>query len=109
MKTRLRHAVACIAVCSLSAFPALAAEGVPRSPPPDRKATCNQEARGLHGAEREDFVKWCLKQDIAGTKQANAPAPGSQQERMKKCNAQAKERALKGDERRVFMSSCLRS
>jgi hypothetical protein len=34
---------------------------------------------------------------------------GPQQERMKSCNAEAKEKALKGDDRRSFMSSCLSS
>lgn len=37
------------------------------------------------------------------------PAQESQQNRMKKCNAEAKEKELKGDERRAFMSSCLKS
>ena len=32
----------------------------------------------------------------------------AQQQRMKNCNADAKSQALKGDERRAFMSSCLR-
>lgn len=34
---------------------------------------------------------------------------GPQQEKMKACNAEAKEKALKGDERRSFMSGCLSS
>jgi hypothetical protein len=34
---------------------------------------------------------------------------GPQQDRMKTCNAEAKENALKGDERRSFMSGCLSS
>lgn len=33
---------------------------------------------------------------------------GSQQEKMKSCNAEAKKKELKGDERRAFMSSCLK-
>jgi len=33
----------------------------------------------------------------------------AQQLRMKNCNAQAKEEGFKGDERRAFMSTCLRS
>lgn len=37
------------------------------------------------------------------------PAQESQQNRMKKCNVEAKEKELKGDERRAFMSSCLKS
>ncbi|MGE0358455.1 MAG: PsiF family protein [Burkholderiales bacterium] len=39
---------------------------------------------------------------------AGEGAPTTQQDRMKKCNAKAKEKALKGDERRAFMSSCLK-
>ncbi|HAF55707.1 MAG TPA: PsiF repeat-containing protein [Thauera sp.] len=31
-----------------------------------------------------------------------------QHERMKRCNAEAKEQVLKGDERKAFMSNCLR-
>lgn len=31
----------------------------------------------------------------------------SQQEKMKYCNVEAKEKSLKGDERRAFMKSCL--
>ena len=31
----------------------------------------------------------------------------SQQEKMKSCNADAKAKALKGDERKAFMKSCL--
>jgi hypothetical protein len=33
----------------------------------------------------------------------------AQQERMKSCNAQAGKKALKGDERKAFMSDCLKS
>lgn len=32
---------------------------------------------------------------------------GPQQDKMKSCNAEAKEKALKGDERSAFMSACL--
>ena len=31
-----------------------------------------------------------------------------QHERMRRCNAEAKEQTLKGDERKAFMSTCLR-
>ena len=34
-------------------------------------------------------------------------APTAQQEKMKTCNADAKEKALKGDERKAFMKTCL--
>lgn len=45
---------------------------------------------------------------------ARAPAreaadkPTDQQNKMKYCNAKAAEKQLKGDERRAFMSSCLK-
>ena len=34
-------------------------------------------------------------------------AAATQQEKMKTCNAEARTKALKGDERRTFMSGCL--
>lgn len=43
------------------------------------------------------------------TKPAAERAPTAQQLKMKTCNAQAKERQLKGEERKAFMSSCLKS
>ena len=36
-----------------------------------------------------------------------ATAPTAQQNKMKTCNADAKAKELKGDERKAFMSSCL--
>ncbi len=44
----------------------------------------------------------CLK---AGT----PAAPMTQQDKMKKCNADASAKALKGDERTAFMSTCLKA
>ena len=46
---------------------------------------------------------------VAATLFASAPAfaAGTQQEKMKSCNAEARTKALKGDERRSFMSQCL--
>ena len=38
---------------------------------------------------------------------ASAPAMTKQQTKMGDCNAEAKEKNLKGDERKKFMSSCL--
>ena len=38
---------------------------------------------------------------------SEATQENSQQEKMKTCNADAKAKALKGDERRAFMKSCL--
>ena len=83
---------------------------------------CNVEAKAdnLKGAERKAFMSKCLKKDYvlksAGAKadtKAAAAAPSSakmkQQDKMKSCNAEAKAKALKGDERKKFMSTCLKN
>ncbi|EXI89493.1 MAG: Phosphate starvation-inducible protein PsiF precursor [Candidatus Accumulibacter sp. BA-94] len=36
------------------------------------------------------------------------PAPATQQDKMKSCNAEAGSKQLKGDERKKFMSECLK-
>ncbi|MDR0209015.1 MAG: PsiF family protein [Pseudomonas putida] len=40
---------------------------------------------------------------------AQSFAATAQQEKMTTCNAQASEKALKGDERKAFMSACLKA
>jgi hypothetical protein len=40
---------------------------------------------------------------------AAKPAKSSQQSKMKTCNADAKTKGLKGDERKHFMSECLKA
>lgn len=42
-------------------------------------------------------------------KKAPSPAQQAQQEKMKSCNAEAKTKALKGPERKTFMSECLKA
>lgn len=42
-------------------------------------------------------------------KKAPSPAQKAQQDKMKSCNAEAKTKALKGDERKKFMSDCLKA
>ncbi|HYD76697.1 PsiF family protein [Ramlibacter sp.] len=44
----------------------------------------------------------------AGPKEKASPAAAGQQSRMKDCNAEARSKALKGDERKAFMSECLK-
>ena len=39
---------------------------------------------------------------------AKPAAKESQQDKMRRCNVEAREKALKGDERRAFMSRCLK-
>jgi psiF repeat len=98
----------------------------------DKMKGCNAEAKAdnLKGADRKAFMSKCLKKDYvlksaapAADKTAAAPAKADakptasaapsfakvkQQDKMKSCNADAKAKALKGDERKKFMSSCLK-
>lgn len=79
---------------------------------------CNAEAKdaGLKGDERKAFMKKCLSKGYtlkANGASAAAPAEpaaaaSTQQDRMKSCNADAKGKGLKGEERKTFMSSCLK-
>jgi hypothetical protein len=59
----------------------------------------NTQAGDKKGDERKAFMSQCLKGDAA--------MPMTQQEKMKKCNADASAKSLKGDERKAFMSTCL--
>ena len=45
----------------------------------------------------------------AETKKEPSAAQKAQQEKMKSCNAEAKVKDLKGDERKQFMSGCLKA
>jgi surface antigen len=80
----------------------------------DKMKGCNAEAKAdnLKGDERKAFMSKCLKKDYVlkadAAKAAAASAKPSQQEKMKSCNADAKAKGLKGDERKKFMSSCLK-
>ena len=51
--------------------------------------------------ERKAFMSECLK--------GGAAMPMTQQDKMKKCNADASAKSLKGDGRKAFMSECLKA
>ena len=77
-------------------------------------ATCNKEATGKKGDERKAFMKECLSnKPAAPTAPAAAPAPAApaagntQQNKMATCNKEAT--GKKGDERKQFMSECLKA
>ena len=83
---------------------------------------CSKEATGMKGDERKAFMKKCLSKDyvlkhdaMAGAPAAATPATpaapaasSAQQDKMKACNADAKARGLKDDERKKFMGACLK-
>ena len=85
---------------------------------------CSKEATGMKGDERKAFMKtslskgYVLKSDAATGAPAAAAAtpatpatpaaPSAQQGKMKACNADAKGKGLMGEERKKFMSACLK-
>lgn len=82
MKSRLPLILAFAAI--LFTLPAAASD-------PEPKAHARAAKAAAHDKETKD-----------------APAEGSQQNKMKVCNVEAGKKNLKGDERRSFMSACLR-
>ena len=98
-------------------------ETKPHSPQAEKMTKCNAEARDkkLAGDERRHFMSECLKGHAdsgeagpAGKatshKSPNSDAAHSAQaEKMKTCNQEAATKKLHGDERRQFMSECLKS
>ena len=61
-------------------------------------ANCDQDVKTLKGDERDKHLAECPKTSTLG----------SQQNKMKTCNSEAGKRDLHGDERRAFMSTCLK-
>lgn len=92
------------ATLTLASAVALAAPAAtkPLTSSQQRMSDCSKQATGKKGDERKAFMSSCLKGSTA------APAKMTQQEKMKKCNADAGKQSLKGDARKAFMSTCLK-
>ena len=106
MKAKLFCAAACVALSGAYA-------NEPEQPTyRDRFATCAHESKGLKGDEHQKFMSDCLKGQGSAKKDEQAhkttAAAGEQQNRMRTCNEEAHTKNLHGDERRSFMSTCLR-
>ena len=111
----MRVSAACVAAAALAILPASAAEDDAKQGTQQSKfATCAHESKGLRGEEHQKFMSDCLKghdRDAASRKESAhraADETGTQQNRMRTCNEEARSRDLHGDERRAFMSSCLK-
>ena len=92
------------------------------TPQAQRMTECNAQARDRHlsGDERRHFMSGCLKAHPAAhdtaarsdTTPKSRPAAGEhsgQGEKMKACNQEAAGKNLRGDERKQFMSLCLKA
>ena len=99
-----------------------AADDKAHTPQTERMKTCNTEAKDKHltGDERRHFMSECLKghgqhdttsqADKASSAKSNSSgAHGGQAEKMKACNQEAAAKKLHGDDRRQFMSECLKA
>jgi hypothetical protein len=112
MKQLFSIAIAAAACACLA--PVLAAEGEHKlSGQQNRMATCAHESKGMQTEERHRFMSECLKGHgaTAGApvKEASAkPDTGHQQGKMRTCNEEARGKDLHGDERKAFMSACLK-
>jgi hypothetical protein len=107
---------ACLSLLATTVWAEQAADHKPLTPQQQKMKDCNAEAKtkALKGADRKTFMKGCLSAN--GAPAAAAPAAAApaavdkktaQREKMKTCNADAKTKALKGDERKSFMKECL--
>ncbi len=113
-------ALALALVLGSGATLAHAEEGRTLTPQQQRMSDCSHESKGMKGDERRAFMSSCLKGKAAPAKSgadksataksatASSTTGSSQQNRMKTCNADAKSQELKGDERKAFMSQCLK-
>lgn len=109
----MRFTAACAAAAALVAFAAFAEETHKQGTQQSRFAACAHESKGLRGDEHQRFMSECLKgheQQVSrkDSQRAAAETTGSQQNRMRTCNEEAGRKSLHGDERRAFMSSCLK-
>jgi hypothetical protein len=87
----MKMKVACIAACAV--FALFASPG----------ATAAADEPAAKPAKEEH-----PKEVVAAKEPAPTHVPGAQQQKMKHCNEEARKKELKGDERRAFMSSCLK-
>ena len=114
MKTKSLCALACAVLSSTYASSALADDADHKPSYHEHFATCAHESKGLRGEEHQRFMSECLKGHgwVASPHAKEAAhktsAESSQQNRMKACNDEAGKKNLHGDERRSFMSTCLK-
>ena len=111
----MRFAATCAAAAALFVLPAHANDAAEKQGSQQSKfAACAHESKGLRGEEHQKFMSECLKGNETDgasrkeTAQRASDETGSQQNRMRTCNEEAGRRSLHGDERRAFMSTCLK-
>lgn len=112
----MKKLIATMTLCvGVFALPALAQAQTAQQ---SRMATCNKQAEGKTGEARKAFMKECLagkeaakaepKKEEKKAMSANGKELTPQQQKMSVCSKDAKAKGLKGEERRKFMSECLK-
>ena len=112
--------LALAALVAATAFAATAADAPKKqlTPQQQRMSDCAHESKGMKGDEHKKFMSDCLKSKESPAEvkaamgkpaaPAAATAKQTQQEKMKSCNTEAGQKKLKGDDRKKFMSDCLK-
>ena len=131
-KLLLAACLSMMAITQVHANDVSAKTGKPLTDQQQKMKDCNANAKSqsLKGDARKAFMKTCLSKGgsaaalaaaapaaPAAAPAAAAPAPAAaaaptdkktaQQAKMKSCNADAKTKGLKGDDRKAFMKTCL--
>ena len=76
-----------------------------KTPQQQKMADCAKESKGKKGDEHKAFMKSCMS---GGGAPAADAKPADQKNKMGYCNKEAGEKKLKGDDRKKFMSDCLK-
>ena len=137
MKTPILIAAAILSSAALTALAADPPKDAPKkelTPQQQRMSDCSHASKGLKGDEHKQFMSECLKKDSTidvskpavsagksepkvepkpepkpvGGKPGTESPKQSQQDKMKSCNKLADKDKLKGDDRKKFMSDCLK-
>jgi hypothetical protein len=113
----MKASIATIAAFALAFAAAPAAGDDKPHAQQDKFTQCAHDSKGLKGDERHKFMSDCLKghgekdEHPAKAQRTHEAAHHDtpQQSRMKSCNDEAGKKNLHGDERRAFMSACLKA
>lgn len=125
MKTFILPLSITLVACALAFTSGVHAQDTKTKTPQQQKfADCAHKSKGLKGEEHKQFMSTCLR---GGTRAMNADTASkgvsmkhpmsehpndkmmTSQQRMKTCSTEAKSQQLKGNDRKAFMSECMKN
>ncbi len=95
----MKHLIAAVAAALALAAPAFAADAPTAQQNKMSRCSADFKATGKPGAERQAFMKECLKKE--------SDARTAQQNKMTACSADFKKTGKPGAERQAYMKECL--